>query len=112
MKRQLTQIALLLPLTSSLIGCASMHTINEPVVAQGSPTLISAAQHEALWSEVLAELFPVQAQAEPAQQGMPSLVAGDWLAMRCAIVGDYWDLNKNNDAPAYAEAPESWYLLD
>jgi|GEM_PF-5058488 len=37
---------------------------------------------------------------------LPQLVAGDWLAWQCAVVGGYWDM-PNENAPAFAEALES-----
>ena len=64
-------------------------------------------------SQILTELFellepkfvlaqkPIQIQSTS-----PQLIAGDWLAWQCAIVGGYWDMPQIN-APAYAEAFES-----
>tara|TARA_R110002072_G_scaffold42064_21_gene118940 strand:+ start:226831 stop:227166 length:336 start_codon:yes stop_codon:yes gene_type:complete len=37
---------------------------------------------------------------------LPQLVAGDWLAWQCAVVGGYWDM-PNENAPAFAEAFEA-----
>ncbi|MHA7812876.1 MAG: hypothetical protein ACX94C_05735 [Phycisphaerales bacterium] len=112
-------------------GCAHQHTPTvstiESLEAKPAFSLVSAEpaqNHSAQWSQVIAELLVAYEQTRtPAHNSstqLPQLVAGDWLAVRCAMAGGYWDapMNDNmhdpmkNDAPAYAEAPESWYPLD
>jgi hypothetical protein len=68
-----------------------------------------------IWEQAFVELF-MHAEAtarSPRTGGMgPSLVAGDWLAIECAIAGGYWDIAHEEGTPAYAEVPESWFRLE
>lgn len=43
---------------------------------------------------------------------MPQLVAGDWLAIECAVAGGYWDVTQDKSTPAYAEVLESWSIVE
>jgi len=49
---------------------------------------------------------PESALAPSTSYKLPELVAGDWLAWQCALVGGYWDMH-SKQAPAFAEAFES-----
>lgn len=105
-------------LTWTLAGCASLPQVDQQAsIEHPAPTVTVDTQ--ALWGEVIAELFPMRDQAQAAKvaslegnQPMPMLIAGDWLAMQCAFVGAYWDMDQTNDAPTFAGAPESWFQLD
>ncbi|MBL4698911.1 MAG: hypothetical protein JKX70_08760 [Phycisphaerales bacterium] len=67
--------------------------------------------------QTLAELFELlDPKFVPALQPVrfqstaPQLIAGDWLAWQCAIVGNYWDLPlKNSHANAEAFETQRFY---
>lgn len=98
----------------------------EPVVIDTGSTLniamddasqMSVTNDHSMWERVLIELEMVHTsrsveQIEPSARSMPQLVAGDWLAFECAIVGGYWDLSHDKSTPAYAEVPESWSIVE
>ena len=118
MKYAKAPIVFVAALCSTLPGCASLpQTEHQASLSPAQPTI--TVEPQMLWGEVLAELFPLNEQAPTLaannaehEQVMPTLIAGDWLAMQCAFMGGYWDLDHNNDAPTFAGAPESWFQLD
>jgi len=94
-----------------LQGCTSHQPIAQiqETQVQLNPSHIPAETQD----QILAELFELLLiKLEPSTQTIqvqstpPQLVAGDWLAWQCAIVGSYWDLPQTN-APTFAEALES-----
>ncbi|MEZ6162905.1 MAG: hypothetical protein R3B67_00535 [Phycisphaerales bacterium] len=113
MKYAKAPIVFVAALCSTLPGCASLpQAEHQAPLSPAQPTI--TVEPQMLWGEVLAELFPLNEQARTPEtdQVMPTLIAGDWLAMQCAFMGGYWDLGHNNDAPTFAGAPESWFQLD
>ncbi len=107
-------------MTSLLGGCTHQHAL----VADENPLLITPTtiikpktniDHESdtiAASMMLNELGIGFVDAREESTGaslsyeLPQLVAGDWLAWQCAVVGGYWDM-PNENAPAFAEAFES-----
>ncbi len=104
---------------ASLNGCAVQQSRINAHHQQAASIVATSPDARALWDEVLSELFPPQSgitqgavASEQPRSTMPSLVAGDWLGVRCAVVGGYWDATHENGTPVFAEVPESWSQLD
>ncbi len=101
-----------------MTGCVSQHSVSsiEHTEPLGSPIELQAADQadlEQSWHEVFAELLETPPSPTLATQRTgPTLVAGDWLAIQCAIAGGYWDMPTTNNAPVFAEALESWPYLE
>ncbi len=86
-------------------------------ISADRPTVMSSTENQSMWERVLVELELVHASrpvehSSPSGTAMPQLVAGDWLAFECAIVGGYWDMSHDKSTPAYAEVPESWSIVE
>jgi len=85
----------------------------EPMMAQLTLQSTQSTSTEGEWGDILFELLAFEyPQAPQPQNAGPSLIAGDWLAVQCAIAGGYWDMPVYTDTPAYAEVPESWFGFD
>jgi hypothetical protein len=115
-----TLLAMSLFAAGTLGGCSHhqsltrSHTFQsaEPTIVIAMDETVNDTELVTIWGQILNELFEQSTPVESAQSSsptMPALVAGDWLAFECALAGGYWDVPKNNDAPVFAEAPESWF---
>lgn len=96
-------------------GCAPIRVSTQGesagVVLEPSASVALEADQE--WAQVLNELFILQhPNALGHEHHGPSLVAGDWLAMQCALAGGYGELRNENDTPVFAGVPESWSRLE
>lgn len=107
-------------LVSALLiqGCVSPQT-SQSVVPSVPVELVvvedrqSETTQQAAWNNVVFELLiTAPPTTDEVQATGPSLIAGDWLAIQCALAGGYWDLHNQKDAPVFAEAPESWFRLE
>jgi len=104
----------------ALGGCTS-HQLEQVTLDTGgvievqsaSPTKPAPEAESSMWQAVLAELDlqfdqPTQRESTTGSNALPQLIAGDWLAMECAISGGYWDWGHERGTPVFAEVPESW----
>lgn len=99
-------------------GCVSPQTPQSvvsslPVELVVVEDRLSKTTQQATWNDVVFELLiTAPPTTDEVRTTGPSLIAGDWLAIQCALAGDYWDVPNEKGAPVFAEAPESWFRLE
>jgi len=99
--------------TSQQLEQVTLDTAGVIEVQSALPTKPAPEAQSSMWQAVIAELdlqFDLSAQRESTtgSNALPQLIAGDWLAMECAISGGYWDWGQERGTPVFAEVPESW----
>ncbi len=107
-------------MASLLGGCAHQHALvtdENPLMVSPSfsidPEIITESESDTIAASMMLNELGIgyvddrnDTDGSSLSYELPQLVAGDWLAWQCAIVGGYWDM-PNENAPAFAEALES-----